>query len=44
MLAGVVAVVGEVCAKAKPDRPQVNAIIARIRVFMAAELEEFSTG
>ena len=44
MLAGVVAVVGEVCAKAKPDRPQVNAILARILVLMAAELEESSTG
>ena len=43
MLVGVVAAVGEVCPRQKPDRPQVNAIVARILVLMAAELEEFST-
>jgi hypothetical protein len=36
--------VGELWAKQKADRPQVNVTIARMRVLMAAELEEFSTG
>ena len=40
----VAAVPGELCARQTPDRPQVSATVARIRVLMAAELEEFSTG
>ena len=45
MLAGVVVVaaVGDVCARAKPARAHINAAIPKIFVFMAAELEEFST-
>lgn len=38
-----VVAVGEVCARGKPARAHVNAAIPKIFVFMAAELEEFST-
>jgi hypothetical protein len=36
-------VVGELCPKQRSDRAQVNAIIARNFVLIAAELEESST-
>ena len=40
----VVVVAGELCPKQTPNRPQVNATRARMRIFMGRELEEFSTG
>jgi len=40
----VVAVPGELCPMQRAEKPQVNAIIARIRVLMGGELEESSTG
>ena len=38
-----VAVGDELWAKPTPDKAQVNATMARIRIFMGRELEEFST-
>ena len=39
----VVAVPGELCAMQRAEKQQVSATMARIRIFMERELEEFST-
>ena len=39
----VVAVAGELWAKQAAERPQVSAMVVRIRVFIATKLEELST-